>query len=290
MAADDGAVARNPAHASKAWTVGCLAGIAVWIGVTVAVAARNPDPGDGEVVTRTFAAGGAVFFGVVFAVSFVQMRRMQVRVRSDLYDRLAVEPVDESVVRRSARGLFTIGYAYLGFGVLTTALTLAAIGIADDELSSRLLRITLGLVVVWAAYAVYALRRAWSGTDALMTPLGLRLTATPTYVVGPGGHGRDLVGEVAYAGSRHGRHVTISQRPDGAVTTVTGGDPRRKPPTTALQMATLTGEPVRRWRHVEVTTDAEGTVSVIRRGNGAGSAFLHDLLLAEAIAGSPPRR
>src|SRR5690606_13763678 len=112
------------------------------------------------------------------------------------------------------------------------------------------------------------------GSSELMAPLGLRLVETPTYLVGPGGAGRDLVGAVAYAGTRHGREVAISQRPKVAVTTVSGGDPRRKPPTTPIQMATLTGEPARRWRDVEVTVGDDGTVTVVRRGNGAGGAFL----------------
>lgn len=273
---------RHPGRASTAWTVFCLLGIASWIGVTVAVAAGNPD--DGKAVTRAFALAGGAFFAVVYGVAAVQMRRAQRRVRADLYHRLALTPVDEATIRRSARGTSTIGYVYLGLAALVTVLGLLAIGVADDTWTPRLLWATLALVVVWAAYAIVAIGRAWSGADELMRPLGLQLAGVPSLAAGVAGGGPDLHGATTWIGERHGRRVTVVQFPKEAVTTVQGGEPHRKAPTTAIQMATLTGEPVRRWRGVAVAVEADGAVVVTRRGNGAGRWFLHDLLLAETIA------
>lgn len=272
---------RHPGRASTAWTVFCLLGIAAWIGVTVAVTAQNPD--DGKAVTRAFALAGGAFFAVVYAVAAVQMRRSQRQVRAELYHRLALTPVDEAIIRRSARGTSTVGYVYLGFAALVTVLGLVAIGVADDTWTPRLLVATVALVVVWAIYGVWAIGRAWSGADELMRPLGLQLTGVPSLAAGVAGGGPDLHGATTWSGDRHGHRVTILQFPMEAITTVQGGEPRRKAPSTPIQMATLTGEPVRRWREVTVAVEADGAVVVTRQGNGAGRWFLHDLLLAESI-------
>lgn len=268
---------------SRWWLVGCLGGIALWIGITLFVGVRYGSPSNSRPGTVAFAICGAVFFGIVFAVAGVQMRRMQTRARSDLYDRLALTPVSTSTIRRATRGVHTIGYVYLGFGVLVTGLGLAAIGFGDDGGGSWLFRAMIAFVVLWFGYMLFALRRVYSTTDELFAPLGLRLVETPSYVVGWFGD-RGLVGTMSYAGTRHGREVSITQEAKQAVTVLRGPVSGRTAPATPAQMTTLTGEPATRWRGVEVEVAAE-EVAVIRRGNGAGRWFLHDLLLAEAVGG-----
>ena len=57
---------RGSPNPGRGWTAACLAGIALWIGVTVLVTVLNDDPSDGTPTLLAFAAGGAVFFGAVF--------------------------------------------------------------------------------------------------------------------------------------------------------------------------------------------------------------------------------
>lgn len=269
--------------ASKWWFAGCLVGIALWIGVTVAVAARYGGPGDSRPGNVAFAIGGAVFFGVVFTVAAVQMRRTQLRGRNDLYERLALTPVSPATIRRASRGAHRIGYGYLVFGALVTGLGLAAIAASDTRWSRGFLLAMLGLVVLWLVYMVYALRRVFSTTEELFAPLGLRLVSMPTYVLNWFTDGGHMVGGVTYAGSRHGREVAITHEPARAVTLARGANSNARLPTTPTRMAALTGESERCWRGVAVERE-DGMIAVVRRGSGAGRWFLHDLLLAEAVA------
>ena len=280
-----GRSASHPQLASRWWLVGCLTGIALWIGVTVFVASRYTEPGSSRPATLTFAIGGAVFFGVLFAVAAVQMRRAQLRARTDLYQRLALMPVSAATIRRAARGASRIGYVYLAFGAVVTALGLAAIAAAESRWSEWLFRAMLGLVVLWLVYMVFALRRVYSATDELFAPLGLRLVETPSYVVGWFGEGGQLRGSLTYAGRRHGLEISITHEPKLAVTVARGPVGTAGAPGTPARMAALTGESVRCWRGVEVER-ADGQIAVVRRGNGAGGWFLHDLLLVERVSGA----
>lgn len=280
-----GESASHPQLASRWWLAGCLAGIALWIGVTVFVAARYTEPGKSRPATLAFAIGGAVFFGVLFAVAGVQMRRSQLRARTDLYQRLALTPVSTATIRRAARGTSRIGYTYLGFGAVVTGLGLAAIAAADSRWSEWLFRVMLALVVLWLVYMVFALRRVYSASDELFAPLGLRLVETPSYVVGWFGEGGQLRGALTYAGTRHGREVSITHEPKLAVTVARGPVAAGGAPGTPARMAALTGESVRCWRGVTVER-TDGQVAVVRRGNGAGGWFLHDLLLVERFSGA----
>ena len=95
-----------------------------------------------------------------------------------------------------------------------------------------------------------------------------------------GGH---LAGALTYEGVRHGRTVTITQTTTEATTHVSGAAPPRAE-VPVEQMVASTGEPFRCWKQVTATAGPEG-VLIVRSGNGAGRWFLHDLALAEALAG-----
>ncbi len=86
-----------------------------------------------------------------------------------------------------------IGYVYLGFGVLTTFIMLAAVWFGDDDLTSQLLTVVVVLVVIWLAYMLFALRKVFVSSNVLFEPLGLTLTEMPMYVptlIGSGGRAR----------------------------------------------------------------------------------------------------
>ncbi len=267
------------------WTAFTIVGLALWIGGTVVAGARSDTPTDGTATRHAFVIGGAIFFGLMFAGAAWSIRNSKRRTGSRLYDRLAIDPMAGDTLRKATGGLYRIGYVYVAFGALVTGLGLAAIGVDDEQRTRQLMMVMVALVVVWAVFAVFALRRAFTAGDSVMTPLGLRLTGTPSFHYSAISDHSWMTGAMSYAGTRHGRNVSITQHPKHAATVVAGvvGDVR--PPTTPAQMTKLTGEPIGMWRGVSVDVE-DGAVIVQRSRNGAGGWFLHDLLLAERVAAS----
>jgi hypothetical protein len=268
---------------SARWTVFTLLGIAAWLGATVYVAATNNDPSDAAPILRTFALGGAVFFGLILLAAGLEVRRTGRNRTERLYHRLALRPVPGHVIRAAARRGQGVRYLVLVFVGATSALLFTAIALGESGPYRILFAGLFVLVLAWAAFSLVALGRAYRTGDEIVAPLGLRIVAVPGVVVG--GQGADLAGRLALGGRRHGRDVTISQRTTGATTTIQGMFPPYAV-TSPAAMATLTGEPAKHWRDVEARAGADGVV-VRRRGNGAGRWFLHDLLLAETIAARP---
>ena len=128
---------QDDARSRRAWLLYSLIGIPVWIGLTVAAAvisndARNPAP-----ILLTFAAGGAVFFGIMFGASLWQLRG-------------ATAAGPASFWRRVARG-------YLALGIVVTALALAAIGQAALGIGSPEITmwIAVGIVFLWSLAVPY---------------------------------------------------------------------------------------------------------------------------------------
>lgn len=253
----------------------------------VGAAVTMATPSDPSPVIASFVGGGAIYFSLLFASIAVSMRRAQRRTRNGLFDRLVVVPPEPGELERATRPMFTIGYVYVAFGAIVTAggLTLAALGTETDTDAVRPIATAMvAIVIVWALFAFYALARSKATSDIVVRPLGLTLTEFPQVDLATFGVGPVMTGAVSYAGTRHGRLVAISQTPRAAATAVVGGG-AGPVPRTAFEMAALTGEGASRWRDVEVRREGD-TVLVTRRGNGAGGWFLHDLLLAEAVAGA----
>jgi len=271
-------------QSSRGWAVFTVVGLALWIGATVFVSTRTDPGSESKLPLRTFAVGGALFFGTMFLAAGIGMRRSQLRGTSELYERLAIRPVSAATVRRALRGAYSIGYVYLAFGVLTTFIMLAAIWFSDEGVTRTLMYVVAGLLVVWLLYAGWALKRVYTTSDALFEPLGLRMTTLPTYAPNLFGGGGHLEGAVTYEGERNGRSVSIVQTSKQAMTIVAGPTSTVKAPSTPNQMSTLTGQPPGTWKGTAVAVRPEG-VTVRRSGNGAGRWFLNDLLLAETVAG-----
>jgi hypothetical protein len=269
-------------RASLGWTIGSLLGIVVWIGVTVYVAATNDDPSDPEPILRAFALGGAAFFASIFGAAAVQMRRRQAHVSDALYRRLAGPDVAPEALRAARKATRGIGPVYLVFGATTTALMLLAIGLGENGPTEALYYTAVGLVVVWFFYMLYALRRSYDAGDALLAPLGLRITEVPGWTHMLVSDSGGLTGQLAMQGRRHGRDVTVVQRPKWSAVAVAGafGDRALTSPDT---LAHLAGEAPHLYRRVRAEAGPNG-IAVTRRGNGAGRHVLHDLLLAERLA------
>lgn len=268
--------------ASLAWTALSLLGLGAWFGATVAAAVTNDDPSDPAPILRTFAVGGAVFVGTVLAAAGIGVRRRATRVSSALYRQLALGDVPPGTLRAATRGTQGTTASYLVLAGLTSGLMFAAIGLGEGGPTALLLYTGVALVVVWLGVMVRSLGRAWRAADDVLAPLGLAVTAVPSWMPGLLGSPRALHGDLAIGGERRGRAVTVAQRPGTAVTVV-GGRFAHATMTSAASMAALTGQPGRFFRRVAAEAGPDG-VTVRRSGNGAGRFVYHDLLLAERLA------
>ncbi|HSL59486.1 MAG TPA: hypothetical protein VK866_16690, partial [Acidimicrobiales bacterium] len=150
--------------------------------------------------------------------------------------------------------------------------------------TDRALRVILGVPVVvlaiWVVGAVRVARRLPTTAAVLLAPLGLRVTEVPSMLLAGTAPMR---GALTIVGRRHGRDVTVTQTPSRSLTEVRGVGAPATGSWTPARMAALTGLRVGTLRDVEVR-ESDGAVTVTRSGNGAGRWFLHDLVLAEAVA------
>lgn len=253
---------------SRRWKVLCLAGIALWVGATVLAAVLSDDPSDPRPVLLTFAAGGAIFFGLIFAIAFLQTRAEPDPELDALLAELAVEPElgrhrasQIGAVRRVAR-------AYILLGALVTGLGLVAI--AQDALglgsSPATLIAIVVIVVLWALAVPFVLRLATRASGSVLSPLGLEQRGS------------------VIAGERHGRAVSIEVSAAGSVTRL-----RDAGPAPALRGEEILAQAGRgdaeAWRDVEVGSDGEAIV--VRRSGHRGNGWLWDLWLAEHLAARP---
>lgn len=244
----------------------CLAGIGLWIGVTVLVTVINDDPSDPRPATLTFAAGGALFFGCIFGYALLRTRPRRDPELDALLAELTTEPLQERASAAHINAMRRVARTYIVLGALVTALGLAAIveevlGIGS---TAATLYATVAIVVVWALAVPLVIRRAQRASAAVLTPLSL------------GQNGSSLEGE------RHGRHVRIELTTAGSVTRVS--DVPGAPELRGEEILAYAGrgEP-ETWR--DATVAAEDGALVIRRRGHEGNAWLWDLWLAEHLAG-----
>ncbi len=266
---------------SRWWPALCLAAIAVWAGATLAGA--YVWPGGEEGGRYAFVAFGAVFFASLFGYAAWFTRRTQRTARHDLYERLALEPVSARVLRESTNQMYGIGYVYFAAGAIVSALGLGAVAAYGTPWESRLLRIAIGIVVLWTVYMLYARRLIVNASTDLFAPLGLRLVSMPSLVVNPFRDSESMPDAVSYAGHRRGRDVAIVTAAGVAGVIVSGPLAASRVPKTPKQMAGITGLPESCWRNVTVSI-VDDDVVVRRTGRDCGRWFLHDLLLAESVS------
>ena len=112
---------------SRGWGAFCLVGIPLWIGITVLVTVLNDDPSDGGPVLLAFAAGGAVFFGIVFGVALWQTRPRSDPELDALLAELSLQPGATAASARAIGAMRRVARAYIVLGALVTALGLLAI-------------------------------------------------------------------------------------------------------------------------------------------------------------------
>jgi len=252
--------------ATRGWAAFSLAGIALWIGITVLVAVLNDDPSDGRPVSLAFAAGGAAFFGAMFAIAWRQTRPRSDPRLDGLVAELSLDPAGTPGSARAIGGMRRTARAYIALGAVVTALGLAAIvqeGLEVGDPRATLIA-TLVIVIAWAAAVPLVLRRARDASVAVLGPLGLEQRGA------------------SIAGERFGRRVSIALGPRGSVVRV-ASEAECEPLEGAEAIVAYAGRgETDTWEGVEVGWE-RSTITVRREGVG-GALWLWDLWLAERLA------
>lgn len=126
----------------RGWVAFSAIGIPLWIGATVLAGVLSDDPTDPGPTLVTFAAGGTLFFGAMFAAALWQQLRQ------------SAETNEARFGRRVA-----IGYSLTGIVVTGLGLALVwqqALGGGDPRI---FLYPLIAIVAVWAVVAVLLVRR-----------------------------------------------------------------------------------------------------------------------------------
>ena len=255
--------------ASKRWMVLCLTGIALWIAAGVIPGVLADDPTDPAPTLIGFAAGGTVFFGLVFGYSLWRTRAKPDPELDALLRELSLEEWGEWGARLTAASIGSsrrLVQTYLVLGIIVTGLGLSVMW--QEGLDVGNTRITIyamvGIVVVWAAAVPAILGWARRNSQAALAPLGLTQ------------NGAELVGE------RNGRAVVVALDAYGSRTRVEG-ESSDLPLTGDAILAYAARGSAGTWTDVEAT-QKDKRIEVKRRSH-ENAHWLWDLWLAERLAG-----
>jgi len=304
---------------SRGYYVFAIGGLIAAVAIIVAVGAATDDV-SGKTTVPVAVACFAVYFIGIFAFAFAGMRKGrrdaqtahpelvgaetkdagQVDSFSELMAIMATEKYDPEELKSASSGMFTVGRIYLVFGVVVTALGLAAalyFSSNDPPELSGGEKLALFAVLLAGALGMirWALRRAVSSGTQALAPLGLSMQGVPDFQPNPTGSGNTVTGATVIGGTRHGRAVEIalsaSEHQTGVKAkvpefTLTQEDGRLEagegsPKAVADAVAGL--EPSKRWRRLKtVEGGPEGVFAV--RSVDPESGWLWDLWLCELLA------
>lgn len=253
---------------SRWWRVYSLIGIALWIGATVYAGTQAEGPDGHRPILLTFAGGGALFFGIIFAVSWWQMKPRSLPELDAVLAELALTPLGGSASTAAITGS-RIGRLYVALGAITTGLGMAAIAQEGLEVGNAALtiQVMVGIVVVWALAVPFVLMRVNTTWAEVLAPLGLER-----------GSGASVTGE------RHGREVTIEFGPAGSITRLKNATARELSLSGDEILAYCGRGDAETWRNVKATSK-KGTITVRREASTHNRpAWLWDLWLAERLA------
>ena len=214
-----------------------------------------------------FAAGGAVFFGLVFGAALWQTRPRRDPELDMLLHELTLENAPAGRHRAAwIGGMRRVARTYIVLGILVTALGLSAVvqeGLEQGSARSTLIAMVV-IVVVWALAIPFVIALALRTSRETLEPLGLTQ------------RGAVLVGE------RHGREVRVDITAEGSVTRLESDAEVGEMDGDAAAAHAGRGT-ADTWRGV--TVESSGGKIVIRRSGHPGSAWLWDLWLAERLIG-----
>jgi len=220
---------------------------------------------------------------------------------------LAVKPYDQAAVAKSSSWAWSITRGSMNHGAILMVLIACAVIPWQLFTAYWSIYIFVPIIVVYVGFLAFrtimpggTLDQAYDSSAPMLDALGLIQVERPQVgvqprVAGPGLQKR-VAGEVEYAGTRHGRQVTVQIPADGGPTTTTlagrfeelhaGATGERliaKPGAPMAVNAVL--DPLRAssyWKGVKVTAGPEGLV--VERKRDGGQHWMRDLWLAEHLA------
>ena len=246
----------------------CLTGIALWIAAGVIPGVLADDPTDPAPTLIGFAAGGTVFFGLVFGWSLWKTRAAPDPELDALLRELSLGQPDEwraNVTASAIRSSRRVVQAYLVLGAIVTGLGLSIM--VQEALDVGSTRITVyaivAIVVVWAAAVPAILGWARRSSALVLEPLGL------------------VQDGAVLAGERHGRAVAVTLDQYGSLTRVTGSSGALPLEGEAILAYAGRGA-AEAW--TDVKAEQDGPRIKVRRKGHDGAHWLWDLWLAEKLA------
>jgi hypothetical protein len=219
---------------------------------------------------------------------------------------LAVGPVDDAAIAEATNTGWSIARASMNSGVVMIVLIACAVVPWQLFTAYWSIYIFVPIIIAYALYLIArllmsggTLDRAYNAALPTLEPLGLsqverlEIGAQPR-TAGPGLEKR-IGGAIAYAGTRHGRRVSIRIPASGTTTTtLTGSYPALHVAAKGERLRASDGasadvqailQPLRAssyWKGVRVTSGADGLV--VEREHGGGEHWMRDLWLAERLA------
>ena len=219
---------------------------------------------------------------------------------------LAIEAIDHAAIAASREGIFAVSRDSIGHG--TRLMGLIFLAVVPWQLFQFVWSIVVfvPIIVVYAGYlAMRAISpggtvdQAYEAAAPLLDPLGLRIVERPKVEIEPRptspGMQKRITGEVAYAGNRHGRSVSVRIESASRVRTEVGGNyPRFEIEANGERLRAGDGSPAAVdavveqlrpsswWKGVEIVGGADGIT--VERTRGGAQHWMRDLWLAERLA------
>ena len=225
----------------------------------------------------------------------------------DLIEALAVKPVDRAAIAEATKGAYRTARSSISSGsILMVLIALAVIPwqLWQFEWSIYIVvPVIVGYVLFLATRVTMpggTLETAFEESDALTAPLGLEIVSTPEVVVrervGGSGMQHQMVGSLAYRGTRHGRNVAVEVPYDGGATTTAlgGAFPELAISEQRGRLHAKPGAPMainavldpltasESWKGVTIAGGPQGLV--VERERDGALHWMRDLWLAERIA------
>jgi hypothetical protein len=220
---------------------------------------------------------------------------------------LAIKPVDDAAIAESTSRMWSITRSSMNSAI--PLMVLIACAVIPWQLFTAYwsIYIFVPIIVVYVGFLAFraimpggTLDQAYDSSAPMLDALGLTQVERPQVGVRPRvgrpGLQKTVSGAIAYEGTRHGRHVSISIPADGGPTTTTLTGPFEKLHAAAKgeRLVAKPGAPMAvnavldplsassYWKGVEVTAGPDGLV--VERKRDGGQHWMRDLWLAEHVA------
>ena len=226
---------------------------------------------------------------------------------TSLLHALAVKPYDQAAIATSSSWVWSITRGSLNHAAILMVLIACAVIPWQLFTAYWSIYIFVPIIVVYVGFLAFraimpggTLDQAYASSAPFLDALGLSQIGKPEIgvqprVAGPGMQKR-VSGAIEYAGTRHGRQVSVRIPADGGQTTtrLSGSFERLEAGARGERLVAKPGAPMAvnavldplrassYWKGVSVKTDADGLV--VERKRDGGLHWMRDLWLAERLA------